>query len=109
MIHVEILCPGAGSIRCVVMVSLMSLTYEVGLILESATWRANPDWGKKLGYDHRTLAEMNHRAIALLHDIRNEYETEKSRMVISFTGDTDGKLPTRQTLERTIQKKEFMS
>ena len=57
--------------------------YEVGLILESATWRANPDWGKKLGYDREALAEMNRQAIALLQDIRKEYETEQSRMVIS--------------------------
>lgn len=57
--------------------------YEVGFVLESATWRANPDWGTKLGYDRETLAEMNRRAIALLHDIRNKYETEKTKMVIS--------------------------
>ncbi len=55
----------------------------MGFVLESATWRANPDWGTKLGYDRETLAEMNYKAIALLHDIRNEYETEQSRMVIS--------------------------
>ena len=57
--------------------------YQVGLILESATWRANPDWGNKLGYTQDALIEMNRRAIALLHDIRNEFETEHSRMVIS--------------------------
>jgi S-methylmethionine-dependent homocysteine/selenocysteine methylase len=57
--------------------------YEVGLVLESATWRANSDWGTKLGYDRETLAKMNRRAIALLHNIRNKYETEKTRMVIS--------------------------
>ncbi|MGH2416051.1 MAG: homocysteine S-methyltransferase family protein [Microcystaceae cyanobacterium] len=57
--------------------------YEVGLILESATWRANPYWGTKLGYDHEALAQMNRKEIALLHEIRDEYETEKSRMVIS--------------------------
>jgi S-methylmethionine-dependent homocysteine/selenocysteine methylase len=57
--------------------------YQVGLVLESATWRANPDWGRKLGYSSLALAEMNQKAIALLHDIRQEYETEQSRMVIS--------------------------
>lgn len=57
--------------------------YEVGFILESATWHANPDWGVKLGYSNEALAEMNLQAIALLHNIRDEYETEKSRMVIS--------------------------
>jgi S-methylmethionine-dependent homocysteine/selenocysteine methylase len=57
--------------------------YKVGFILESATWRANSDWGAKLGYDHESLADMNRKAIALLHNIRNEYETEQSPMVIS--------------------------
>lgn len=57
--------------------------YEVGFILESATWRANPDWGAKLGYSSAALAEMNHKAIALLHDIRQSSETKQSRMVIS--------------------------
>lgn len=56
---------------------------QVGFILESATWRANPDWGTKLGYSSAALAEMNRQAIALLHDIRQEYETEQSPMVIS--------------------------
>lgn len=61
----------------------LARNYQVGLILESATWRANPDWGTKLGYSPEALAEMNRKAIALLHDIRHDYETEHSRMVIS--------------------------
>lgn len=61
----------------------LAQTYEVGLILESATWRANPDWGTKLGYSSEALAEINRQAIALLHTLRQEYETETSRMVIS--------------------------
>lgn len=56
--------------------------YQVGLILESATWRASSDWGEKLGYSSEALAEMNRQVIALLHDIRKESETEH-RMVIS--------------------------
>ena len=61
----------------------LATQYNVGLILESATWRANPDWGTKLGYSSTTLAQKNHQAIALLQDIRTKYETEQSRMVIS--------------------------
>ncbi|WP_421654373.1 homocysteine S-methyltransferase family protein [Leptothermofonsia sp. ETS-13] len=61
----------------------LARNYQVGLILESATWRANPDWGTRLGYSSTALAEMNRMAIALLHDIRNEFETEQCRMVIS--------------------------
>jgi S-methylmethionine-dependent homocysteine/selenocysteine methylase len=57
--------------------------YEVGFILESPTWRANPDWGRKLGYSESTLADVNSKAIELLAEIRKEFEDEKSRMVIS--------------------------
>ena len=45
--------------------------YQAGLILESATWRANLDWGTKLGYFSEALAAMNRHAITLLQDIRN--------------------------------------
>jgi S-methylmethionine-dependent homocysteine/selenocysteine methylase len=57
--------------------------YDIGFILESATWRANPDWGRKLGYSEKQLAEMNRKAIDLLSEIRSEYETSHSPMVIS--------------------------
>ena len=36
----------------------LARNYQVGLILESATWRANPDWGTKLGYSSQALAQM---------------------------------------------------
>lgn len=73
----------------------------VGLILESATWRANPDWATKLGYSDESLAEINRSAIALLHEIRNEYETEKTRMVISgcIGPRGDGYVPTNAMTE----------
>jgi S-methylmethionine-dependent homocysteine/selenocysteine methylase len=61
----------------------MACNYQVGLILESATWRANPDWASKLGYDRETLASMNRKAIDLLHNIRQTDETETTPMVIS--------------------------
>lgn len=57
--------------------------YEKGLILESPTWRANPDWGSKLGYPTEALAEANRKAIDLLREIRDECETEKTPMIIS--------------------------
>lgn len=57
--------------------------YEVGFILESPTWRANSDWGRKPGYSESALGDVNRKAIELLHDIRKEFENDKSRMVIS--------------------------
>lgn len=55
----------------------------MGFILEAPTWRANADWGAKLGYSPDALAEVNRHAIALLEDVRAAYETEHSPMVIS--------------------------
>jgi homocysteine S-methyltransferase len=54
-----------------------------GFVLESPTWRANLDWGAKLGYDRATLAEMNRRCIALMAELRETHETRTSPMVIS--------------------------
>jgi homocysteine S-methyltransferase len=54
-----------------------------GFVLESATWRANPDWGAKLGYPREALAEINRKSIAMLAELRAEEETPQSPMVIS--------------------------
>ena len=55
----------------------------VGLILESATWRASSDWGTRLGYSREKLADVNRRAIALLEEIRADVESDPTRVVIS--------------------------
>lgn len=57
--------------------------FGTGLILESATWRANADWGTRLGYTSEALADANRKAIGLLELIRNEYETNQTQVVIS--------------------------
>ena len=43
----------------------------VGLVLESPTWRANPDWGASLGYDAEALDRVNRAAIELLRALRD--------------------------------------
>jgi len=55
----------------------------VGIVLEAPTWRANPDWAGKLGYDKEALADANRKAIGLLLEIRAAYETPTTPMVIS--------------------------
>ena len=57
--------------------------YGVGFILESATWRASPDWAAMLGYSGADLDAANREAVALLEEVRQEFETEESRMVVS--------------------------
>ncbi len=56
---------------------------RVGVVLESATWRANPDWAAKLGYGPDTLADIQGRAIAQLLDVRDRYQTPETPIVIS--------------------------
>jgi len=57
--------------------------FGTGLILESATWRSNPDWGARLGYLTEELAEINRKAILMLEEIRSEYQDENMPVVIS--------------------------
>jgi len=57
--------------------------YDLNFILESATWRASPDWGQKIGYSREALADINRRAIELLRDVRDEYGETASNWVIS--------------------------
>jgi S-methylmethionine-dependent homocysteine/selenocysteine methylase len=57
--------------------------FNAGLILESPTWRANPDWGKILGYSDSELAEMNRKSIQLMKEIRDEFRDELPGMVSS--------------------------
>ena len=47
--------------------------HSLGLVLETATWRASADWGDRLGYSPAALAEANRSAVALLERVRAEY------------------------------------
>jgi S-methylmethionine-dependent homocysteine/selenocysteine methylase len=54
-----------------------------GLVLETPTWRANPDWGAKLGYDAAALADVNRKSVGLLLELRAAFETAATPVVIS--------------------------
>jgi S-methylmethionine-dependent homocysteine/selenocysteine methylase len=58
-------------------------SHGVGFVLESATWRASPDWAEKLGYPEEALAQANRKAVEMLRDIRDAQESETTPMVIS--------------------------
>ncbi len=55
----------------------------VGFVLESPTWRANADWGRRLGYSAADLAGINRSAIDLMVTVRDWMETRQFPMVIS--------------------------
>ncbi len=54
-----------------------------GFIAESPTWRANPDWGRKLGYDRAALDAINAEAITMLADLRDREDPDPGEYVIS--------------------------
>ena len=41
-----------------------------GIVLDTPTWRANPDWGARLGYSAEGLDDVNRRGVALLEEVR---------------------------------------
>ena len=45
-----------------------------GVVLETPTWRANRDWGARLGYDGRSLDRVNRDAVAFLRDLAGEFD-----------------------------------
>lgn len=61
----------------------IALKAGCGFVLESATWRANPDWAAKLGYDTPALDVANREAVAMLHALRDRFETASTPCVVS--------------------------
>ena len=57
--------------------------HGTGFVLDSPTWRANPDWGVKLGYDAAALNAINVRSIAFLEELRSDWERPAAPCVIS--------------------------
>jgi S-methylmethionine-dependent homocysteine/selenocysteine methylase len=54
-----------------------------GFVLESPTWRASPRWAKEIGYSGDELERLNRKAIGLMEEIREEFESDASPFVIS--------------------------
>ena len=59
----------------------------VGLVLETPTWRAIPDWAATLGYDKAALDRVNRRAVELLQQISTDGLAVRVSGVIGPRGD----------------------
>ena len=57
-----------------------------GFIYESPTWRANPDWGKRLGYDAARLDAANRQAIDLMARVRDGVGAEQATIISGCIG-----------------------
>jgi S-methylmethionine-dependent homocysteine/selenocysteine methylase len=57
--------------------------HQVGMILDTPTWRANADWGAKLGYDAEALAEVNRTAVRFLDALRRRHAPASLPLVLN--------------------------
>lgn len=55
--------------------------------LDTATWRANPDWGARLGYDDEALASANRDAVALARELAGGRQDTTINGVLGPRGD----------------------
>jgi S-methylmethionine-dependent homocysteine/selenocysteine methylase len=56
---------------------------DVGMVLDTATWRASPDWAQLLGYSPDELDDANRAAVALAEEIRAVGEDERTPIVVN--------------------------
>jgi S-methylmethionine-dependent homocysteine/selenocysteine methylase len=55
--------------------------------LDTPTWRANPDWGARLGYDEPALADANRRAVEFARDLAGDRADVTINGVLGPRGD----------------------
>jgi len=63
----------------------LAAAHGAGLIVDTATWRASPDWGSALGYSGRQLDAVNRDAVALAEEIRASAAARGVPTVVSGT------------------------
>jgi homocysteine S-methyltransferase len=57
--------------------------HGLGFVLDAPTWRANAEWGARLGYSDAALAAVNRDAISLMEDLRAAHAGLDAPLVIS--------------------------
>lgn len=57
--------------------------HHTSFILETPTWRANPDWVEKTGYPRSSTSAINKKAVALMKELKTEFENDLPTILIS--------------------------
>jgi S-methylmethionine-dependent homocysteine/selenocysteine methylase len=57
--------------------------HGAGFVMETPTWRANPDWAAQLGYSPERLDAANRAAVALAEEIRADATADGITAVVS--------------------------
>jgi S-methylmethionine-dependent homocysteine/selenocysteine methylase len=83
--------------------------YGVGIVLDTPTWRANPDWGDRLGYSPKALADVDRRGVTLLQDLRSTTGLEPQVVISGCIGPRgDGyRVDSKMTSEEAQRYHEF--
>jgi len=69
---------------------------DAGYVLETPTWRANPDWGAELGYSRDSLRRVTQESVGLARELRAEWSGEGRVLVSGCVGPRgDGYVPGR--------------
>ncbi|MET3585465.1 homocysteine S-methyltransferase [Pseudorhizobium tarimense] len=55
----------------------------LSFILDTPTWRANPDWGRELGYDAAALSDVNRRSVAYISTLRDSWERPGQEILLN--------------------------
>jgi len=61
----------------------IAVRQRVGIVLETPTWRASPDWAARQSYSTQKLIEVNQAAVDLLVGARHRWERPDTPIVIS--------------------------
>jgi S-methylmethionine-dependent homocysteine/selenocysteine methylase len=59
--------------------------HRLGFTLDTPTWRANRDWGERLGYGTEDLAAANREAVAFAERTRAGWESQQTPIAICGT------------------------
>ena len=57
-----------------------------GFVLDTATWRSNPEWGAQLGDDAAALDRINRDAVAFAKELRDENALDAPVLVNGVVG-----------------------
>jgi len=60
--------------------------HNAGYVLDTNTWRANPDWGKLLDYDLQELRKVNIEAVEFAKKLRNKHASDQTVLINGVVG-----------------------
>ena len=57
--------------------------HGVGFVLDTPTWRANPDWGEKLGYSKKALSGIDQQAVSWARALAAPYAARGMTVLVN--------------------------